>query len=319
MEPAVGCAFCSSPRRRPARAAGSPRRASECAQRLADGVARDLDRPGLVRLALARAECALERVERGLVVAGLVVLPAEVVEERAEPSTRRASCVSASSIPRLVQSTKPSRSGADERDHVRRVGCDEVLLGREGAARRPTRRADAPLRDRRSSAGAVRARGRCAPWRRRSRPRERLRLVDERVARGRTRRADPRRGRAASAPRRDPSSDRLARRAARGAASRCRRGRRSPTAAGGGRPRSRSLFPSRRLRSRAWSSTSTPLDRRSAERGAAHWRSRVDARCAGEPAETPGARAALQRSVERGRRRGGYALSPRSTRGATRA
>ncbi len=117
--------------------------AAEPPEGLADRVARDLDRAGVRGIALARPERALERVERGLEIAGLVVLPAEVVEERPEPV--RGVVVE---LGELDSSLRPVEEvvaiRGDERDHVCRVGRDEVLTRLErkcerGLEERPSR------------------------------------------------------------------------------------------------------------------------------------------------------------------------------------
>ena len=71
-----------------------------------------LDRGRVLRVALAHLERPFEELERLLVLAGVEVLPAEVVQERPGPVRRRPPTCSASSSPRFVQATKPSRSGA---------------------------------------------------------------------------------------------------------------------------------------------------------------------------------------------------------------
>ncbi len=62
--------------------------AAERSQGLPDRVARDLDGRGVRRIAFARSQRTFEGVERRLEIAGLVVLPPEVVEERPEPVRR---------------------------------------------------------------------------------------------------------------------------------------------------------------------------------------------------------------------------------------
>ena len=86
VEPAVGRVLALPPRRRPARGAGSPRRRRPSARSVLPTAYRAISIAGaLLGLALARPQRALERIERELEVAGFVVLPAEVVEERPEP------------------------------------------------------------------------------------------------------------------------------------------------------------------------------------------------------------------------------------------
>ena len=100
--------------------------AAEPSEGLPDRVTRDLDGRRVRRIALPRSERAFEGVERELELAGLVVLPAEVVEERPEPV--RGVVVELGepdSSLRPVDDVVTVRG--DERDHVRCVGGDEVL------------------------------------------------------------------------------------------------------------------------------------------------------------------------------------------------
>ena len=85
MEPAVRRPLALRPGHRLLKERRGFRGAAERAQRLADRVARDLDRLAVGRIPFASTQTPLERVQRRLVLAVLVALPAEVVEERAEP------------------------------------------------------------------------------------------------------------------------------------------------------------------------------------------------------------------------------------------
>src|SRR4051794_36135666 len=58
---------------------------SHCFARLDHGFLSPLDRLRVLWIALAHLECALEGLERGFMVAGLEVVPAEVVQQRAGP------------------------------------------------------------------------------------------------------------------------------------------------------------------------------------------------------------------------------------------
>ena len=174
-----------------------------------------LERGDVLRVALARGECPLERGERLLVLARVEVLPAEVVQQRAEPVGGGLGGLGELDAP-LRPGDEAVAIGRGERAHVRRVGGEPVLAGGARRLRTPPRRAAAPPPCRRSSGADGHARGstriaRADP----SRP-------PPRRAAGRlprTGRAAPRRGPAASAP---PP-------AARGNAPRRRRGRRSPS------------------------------------------------------------------------------------------
>src|SRR5262249_33522144 len=155
-------------------------RAPERTQRLADGVAGERDRLPFLRISLSCPARTAERRERGLVLARLVLVPAQVVEERSEPVGGRLVLVRDLDPPR-----RPLREagavGRGEGDHVRRVRGDEVAAvlerGRErgleerpSLARVPARTEETPSLevDPRLGDGAV--------------PGERLRLADQLLA-----------------------------------------------------------------------------------------------------------------------------------------
>ena len=127
--------------------------------RLGDRLARVLDRGRVPGIAQAHLERPLERLERLLVLAGVEVLPAEVVQQRAEPVRRPPPRSSASSIPRFVHSTKPSRSGAASA-HMCAASPASQSSPASTAWRRRIRRAAAPPPCRPPTAAAGRARGR---------------------------------------------------------------------------------------------------------------------------------------------------------------
>ena len=261
------------------------------------------------RSARSNASRAAERVP------GLVVLPAPRLLRSGPVQYAAASCASASSIPRRVQPTNPSRSAATRATmcaasaamkycpaaSAPRVGRLEERTGRVFVATRPPQpsalEVDASARD---LVGLG----------------ERDGLVDERVAAVEVPRGGLRPARAASGLRRArrPTS-RL--RAADGGASPSRRGRRSPTTVGAGRPRPESVF---RLRSRrgARRDASASTTRRNASSGPRFRRPGSMSR-RGRDDQGAWRRAGLQEGVERDDADVGYTPSPRSTRGATRA
>jgi hypothetical protein len=105
---------------------------SERPQRLADRVPDDLDLGPPPREPLAGAQRLLERGQRRLVLAGLGVLPAEIVEQRPEPVRdlrvlRRLREVDASRRPRA----EALAVGGGERRHVRGVGGQRELVSLE--------------------------------------------------------------------------------------------------------------------------------------------------------------------------------------------
>ena len=102
------------------------RRSAEGTEGLSDRVARYLDRCGMFRLTLARVQRLLESVERGLQLAGLVVLPAEVVEEWPEP-VRGGLAFLSQLDPPFRPGDQAVAIGSCERGHVRCVRGDEVL------------------------------------------------------------------------------------------------------------------------------------------------------------------------------------------------
>src|SRR5579871_5764774 len=120
-------------------------------------------------VALARGEGELERVECAFVVAGVVTRPADVVVQRPEP-------VADTGIRRRARDLDPARGPRlgvlDEREHVRRVGGENVLPALPGELERATElRETEPVPAGRPLAPATfeeRARGHAA---------ERLRLV----------------------------------------------------------------------------------------------------------------------------------------------
>ena len=204
MEPAVRLPFAGRPPDCLLQQRDRLARATERSQRLADCVAGDLDRASLLRFALACLERALECVERELVFAGVVVLPAEVVEQRAGP-VRGGLVLFAELDPALVQSTKPSRSGATS---AAMCAASAAMKYSSAAERRFERRLEertsgflVAARASQPSALEVDASASVRARRRRAlRPRRGARRLR------RTRRAARRRARAASAPRRDPAS-----------------------------------------------------------------------------------------------------------------
>ena len=91
-------------------------------------VARDRDLRGLVRLALPHHERSLEGVERVRVLAGVEVLPAEVVEERPGPvGGRLGGLRELDPAPRPREHPVPV--ARRERAHVRCVAREPVLAG----------------------------------------------------------------------------------------------------------------------------------------------------------------------------------------------
>src|SRR5439155_94689 len=131
--------------------------APERAQRLADRVAREPDLRGLLGPRLARLESAPKGRERGLVLAAAVVLPAEVVLERAEPVAhlgvvgfpRELHCAPSPADDRVV-------IGRGERRHVRGVDGDEGFACGE-------RDLECPLEERQGSTRIARRPQQSAP------------------------------------------------------------------------------------------------------------------------------------------------------------
>ena len=134
-------------------------RAAERLPRLGDGLARVLDRGRVVRILLADRERALEGVERLLVLLGVEVLPAEVVEERPSPVGGRR------------RSAPPARARGSSRRRSRRGRAPRARpcarRRRRASPPRPrlrprtrARRAAAPPPCRPTSGAAGRARGR---------------------------------------------------------------------------------------------------------------------------------------------------------------
>ena len=198
-------------------------------------VARDLDRRRRSRdRARARRERALECVERGLELAGLVVLPAEVVEQRSQPV--RGTVVQLGELEATAGPADDVVSvGGDERDHVRRVGCDEVLplLERPRESRLEQRTGSAGIAVRPAKAPAFEvetsADDGCATL-------DRRRLVEQGISRGEVA-SEARDARELRQDLGAARSRRFLARAARAGAFPWRRGRRSPRVAATGRPR----------------------------------------------------------------------------------
>src|SRR5262249_36844972 len=111
-------------------------RTVECTERLSDRVARERDPLRVLRVALAGCEGATEAVERRVVLSHLVLLPAEVVEERASP-VRRALVLLGEIDPARRPLDEAVAVGRDERGHVSGVRGDEpALVGDCGRERR---------------------------------------------------------------------------------------------------------------------------------------------------------------------------------------
>ena len=126
MVPAVGRALALGPRDRLLEERHGLVRAVERTQRLPDGVAGKRDRLRVPGILLAGGERTLERGQRFRVLAGLVVLPAEVVQQRPEPVPRVVARLrerDAALRPRHV--LVPAWGG--ERRHVRRVARQEAV------------------------------------------------------------------------------------------------------------------------------------------------------------------------------------------------